>query len=201
MHVTSSPRDDWTKLTELTAELDPEVKGLTLVTDRQGGGARLILAFTEPNDTDDEEYPIDTHLLVFARFRGHPETRMLKVPVVVGKPKNRPHRELRPLKDDPTFLKVASRQPVKLVAGGGVGSREAAMGRPGFSDGSPPPWKFTLAARPSAPSQRSGSQSAGMADWSCYLTRRTACFRGRSSSSRSRPTARTGGVWRRNSRR
>ena len=132
MHVTSSPRDDWTKLTELTAEPDPEVKGLTLVTDRQGGGARLILAFTEPNDTDDEEYPIDTHLLVFARFRGHPETRMLKVPVVVGKPKNRPHRELRPLKDDPTFLKVASRQPVKLVAGGGVGSREAAMGRPGL---------------------------------------------------------------------
>ncbi len=144
MHVTSSPRDDWTKLTELTAQLDPEVKGLTLVTDRQGGGARLILAFTEPNDTDDEEYPIDTHLLVFARFRGHPETRMLKVPVVVGKPKNRPHRELRPLKDDPTFLKVASRQPVKLVAGGAsVHVKLRWDGQDFLLIGSPPPWKFS----------------------------------------------------------
>ena len=143
VHITSQPRDDWPKLTELTAKIEPEVHGLTLVTDRQDGGARLILAFAEPEVMDDEEYPIDSQLLVYARFKGHPETRMLKVPVVVGKPKHRPNREPKPLKDDPTFLKVASRQPVKIFAGGAsVHVKLRWDGNDSLLIGSPPPWKF-----------------------------------------------------------
>jgi hypothetical protein len=141
--VTSSPRDDWPKVEELTAKLDPEHNGLSLVTLRESGGARLTLSFNEPPDRDSEEYPLTSHLFVYARFKGYLETRMLKVPVVVVKPKDKPPKEPKPLKDDPTFLKVISRKPIKLVPGGAsVHVKLLWDGKDTLLIGSPPPWRF-----------------------------------------------------------
>jgi hypothetical protein len=141
--VTSSPRDDWPKVEELTVKLDPEHNGLALVTARESGGVRLTVSFNEPADMDSEEYPLNTYLLAYARFKGHSETRMLKVPVVVVKPKDKKDNEPKPLKDIPTFLKVVSRQPVKLVPGGpSVHVKLLWDGKDSLLIGSPPLWKF-----------------------------------------------------------
>ena len=82
------------------------------------GGAFGQARVHEPEGFDADEYPIETTLRVSAKFKGNAELRVVERAVVV-----RPRREIPPpptpvLRPDPTFLRVASRQPVKLVSGG-----------------------------------------------------------------------------------
>jgi hypothetical protein len=118
VNVTSLPQGDWANVEQFRAQLQPEVKGLTLTTAQGADRAALTLTFTEPDDMDDEEYPVNTDIIVYARFKGHADTRMLKLPVVVVPPRTKKKRTPRPLLTNPTFLRVVSRQPVKLVPGG-----------------------------------------------------------------------------------
>ncbi len=113
--VLSEPAGDWTSLQDFTARLQPEVAGLALVTERGTNRAQLVLRFTEPDDMDQDEYPVNTELVVYASFKDHPETRILKLPVVVVKPRGKKPKKERVLHPDPTYLRVVSRQPVKLV--------------------------------------------------------------------------------------
>ena len=146
--VTSNPRPEWANLQEFTARLDPAVEGLTLDATCGDGHSRLTLLFTEPDEFDEEEYPIKTDLLAFARFQGHADTRMLKLPVVVGRPKDDggeggKKKKKRVLRADPTYLKVVSRQPVKLIPGGPSTHVKLRWdGQDTLLFGSPPDWTF-----------------------------------------------------------
>jgi hypothetical protein len=141
VNVTSLPQRDWVNVEQLRAQLQPEVKGLSLALAQGAGNAALTLAFTEPDDMDDEEYPVNTDLVVYARFKGHADTRMLKLPVVVVPPRTKKTRTPRPLLAKPTFLRVVSRQPVKLLPGGpSVHVKLVWDGQDSLLVGSPPAW-------------------------------------------------------------
>ena len=81
--VLSEPASEWTNLQDFSTRLLPEVSGLALTTERGPDRARLGLRFTEPEDMDADEYPLTTHLVVYAKFKDRPEARLLKLPVVV----------------------------------------------------------------------------------------------------------------------
>jgi hypothetical protein len=143
VNVTSLPQGDWAKVDQFRAHLQPEVKGLVLTTTKGPARATLALTFTEPDDMDDEEYPINTDLIVYARFKGRADTRMLKLPVVIVPPRTKKQRTPRPLLANPTFLRVVSRQPVKLVPGGpSVHVKLLWDGQDSLLIGTPPAWTF-----------------------------------------------------------
>src|SRR5437868_4719893 len=92
---------------------------------------------------DDDEYPVTTELVAFGKFKDHPDPRMVKLPVVVAKPKKRPDKKPRVLRPDPTYLRVVSRQPVKLIpAAPSLHVKLIWDGEDGLLSGSPAPWGF-----------------------------------------------------------
>jgi hypothetical protein len=140
--VKAQPPEVWSKLEDFTAKLEPEHKGLILQTVQSDGQSQLTVSFAEPDDMDEEEYPLNSQLLVFARFKGHAETRMLKIPVSVVKKKGQPPPP-KPLRLEPTYLKVVSRQPIKLVPeGASVHVKLRWDGDDSLLIGSPPAWTF-----------------------------------------------------------
>src|SRR5262249_4406932 len=75
---------------------------------------KLTLTFKEPENFDDDEYPVHAKLTVTARFNGIKEPRQLNLSVVTKPDNPRPGPVLL---DDPTKLKVTSREPVKIRLG------------------------------------------------------------------------------------
>ena len=140
----AEPAAEWANVQDFTARLEPEVPGLTLTYDTGPDRALLTLAFSEPNDMDEEEYPLASTLTAFAKFTGHKAPRMLQLPVVIVRPRKKVKKKARVLRPDPTFLRVASRQPIPLVSGGPtVHVRLVWDGEDGLLVGTPPPWVFS----------------------------------------------------------
>ena len=113
--VLAEPTAAWANLQDFSVRVQPEVSGLAVNHERGPDRTQVMLRFTETADMEADEYPVTTDLLVFARFKGQTDTRMLKLPVVIVKPRVRGPRKVRELRDDPTYLRVVSRQPVKLL--------------------------------------------------------------------------------------
>ena len=144
VNVVAEPAAEWNNLRDFTARLEPEIQGLTLAVERDASRARLTLSFTEPEDMDEEEYPLSTTLSAFAKFDGHNTPRMLQLPVVVVRPRQRRPRRPRQLRPVPTYLRVASRQPIPMISGGPtVHVRLIWDGDDNLLVGSPAPWNFT----------------------------------------------------------
>jgi hypothetical protein len=140
----AEPASEWPRLQDFTARLEPAIPGLDLSFERAADRARLTLVFTEPEDMDEEEYPLSTTLTAFAKFEGRDVPRMLQLPVVIVRPRKKGTRKVRPLRPDPTYLRVASRQPIPLVSGGPtVHVRLIWDGEDGLLVGSPAPWTFS----------------------------------------------------------
>lgn len=118
MLVTTLPKGDWSKLKEIGAFLEPVTAGLTATLTRNELDATLEAEFTEPTDFQPDEYPIETTLRVMATFTDEAEPRLIEKNVVVRPKKPQPPRPPRVLNDVPTYLRVATRQPVRLLAGG-----------------------------------------------------------------------------------
>lgn len=116
--VTALPKGDWTKLKEIGAFLEPATAGLTATLLRNETGATLEIEFTESPDFQPDEYPIEAMLRVMATFADEAEPRLIEKNVVVRPKRPRPPRPARVLNDVPTYLRVATRQPVRLLAGG-----------------------------------------------------------------------------------
>jgi hypothetical protein len=116
--IRAQPSAQWTNLEGLEVRTKPEIKELKLVVNRDDAEARIGLCFHEPSDFDDEDYPVITTLYVFARFRGYADQRMLKAEIIISKPTSRPPPPPPVLKMDPTFIRIVSRQPVKLRSEG-----------------------------------------------------------------------------------
>ena len=123
--------------------VNPPVKELQLTRTSQLSGEEVTLKFLEPEDFDEDEYPIETLLRATAMFKSHPEPRILERRLVVNPPKNRPKKPSPPLTDDPTFLKVTSRQPIKIVvAGPDVHVKLRWDGKDELVTSNPPLWTF-----------------------------------------------------------
>ncbi len=138
------PESDWSNVKSITHEMKPAIDGLTveIATGEQSGNLKLL--FVEPDDFDVEEYPIETTLSVFAWLRGYSEPRMVEKKILVNKAGPPPPPPPPPiLREEPTFLKVVSRQPVKLLPGGPSTHVKLRWdGEDWLAGGSPPVWSF-----------------------------------------------------------
>ena len=113
------PEGAWQELETLAITFDPPVKEMLVTRTSQIIGEDLTLKFVEPEGFDDDEYPIETMLRATAMFKGFEEPRVLERRVVINPGKTAlPPPQPKPLKDEPTYIKVTSRQPIKIIAGG-----------------------------------------------------------------------------------
>ncbi|HEY5504611.1 MAG TPA: hypothetical protein VIK28_05585, partial [Sedimentisphaerales bacterium] len=116
--VTALPKGDWSRLKEIGAFVEPVTVGLNTTMSRNESDADLEIEFIEPQDFQGDEYPIEATLRIMATFNDESEPRMIEKNLVIRPKKPRPPRSPRVLNDVPTYIKVASRQPVRLLAGG-----------------------------------------------------------------------------------
>jgi hypothetical protein len=148
--ITSSPKEEWANITDFRVQLATPVEGLSISEVRGTDGTRLTVAFAD-DDLDGEEYP-EGEIQAFARFKDRDDSRMLKLPVVVLKKPGERERKPVELLDEPTKLKVKSRQPIRLVPRTSSWSGTA---RSSCSAGPIPRGRSSRDASHSAPSRRS----------------------------------------------
>jgi hypothetical protein len=141
--IVALPREEWANLEEFRAEVVSEDENLTGQVNQGDDRATVAVNFAA-TDYDDDDFPVHGEVRAFARFKDHPEPRVLKIPVLVTKkPTVEPQAPIE-LLDEPTFLRVRSRQPVRLVPdGAAVHVRMQWNGKPSLLRGSTPPWKFS----------------------------------------------------------
>ncbi|MBK9126361.1 MAG: hypothetical protein IPM13_00970 [Phycisphaerales bacterium] len=139
------PESAWKMLESHVVTFDPPVRELQVTRTSQLSGEDVAMTFVEPEDFDDDEYPIETTLRTTAVFKGLPEPRVLERRVVINPSKSQPPKPPVPLKDDPTFLRVTSRQPIKIVLGGpDVHVKLRWDGKDELVSGAAPQWSFRV---------------------------------------------------------
>lgn len=116
--IHSRPEAAWKVLETLTVSLDPPVKEMLLSRTTEIADEEVAIKFVEPDDMDDDEYPVETMVRATAIFKGYPDVRLLERRVIVNRKKPGKEKKKLVLKDDPTFVKITSRQPIKIVLGG-----------------------------------------------------------------------------------
>jgi len=137
------PREEWANLEDFRVQFATAVDGLTFEETCGTECSSITIRFDETDDFDDEEYPVQGELQAFARFKGRAEARMLTLPVVVTKKKDKTEKVPIELLDEPTYLKVKSRQPIKIVPGGpAIHVKLEWNGREALIRSTSPPWKF-----------------------------------------------------------
>src|ERR1035437_1546762 len=139
------PESMWKELESMVLTFDPPVKELQAIRTSQLLGEELSLKFEEPEEIEEDEYPIETVLQATASFKGLPEARVLERRVVINRSKRQPPHPPGPLKSDPTKIKVTSRQPIKIVvAGSDVHVKLRWDGLDELVSASAPEWKFQV---------------------------------------------------------
>lgn len=141
----ATPDTAWKLVESMVVTFDPPVKELQVTRTSQISGEDVELKFVEPENFDDDEYPIDTVLRATAMFKDRSEPRVIERRVVINPTQKQNPTPRPPLKDDPTTIKVTSRQPIKIVIGGpDVHIKLRWDGKDELIDGSPPPWAFRV---------------------------------------------------------
>src|SRR5439155_3429760 len=141
--ITASPNGHWSRLDGLQVRIQPPINELSFVESREAGRIELKMAFAEPDGFDQDEYPLVTSLQVIGRFKGFDDLRVIEREIVVSqKLGSHPLPPPPPvLKAIPTFLRVVSRQPVKLIPGGASSHvRLRWDGDDSLTSGSAPSW-------------------------------------------------------------
>ena len=140
----AKPASRWTDLKDIKIEVEPELPDLVVKVVKEDAGAKLSLCYYEPDDCDADEYPLGALLRIFALFDGHSEPRMLEYAIVVNRKKVTPPPAPPKLLDEPTFLRVTSRKPVKLYLGGPSSHVKLKWdGLDSLAVGDPPAWTFS----------------------------------------------------------
>jgi hypothetical protein len=143
--IHTTPEDLWKILESMALTFDQPVKELQVTRMSQLSGEELTLQFVEPEGLIEDEYPIETVMRATATFKGQAEPRILERRVVIIPPKERKPRPTPPLRDDPTFIKVTSRQPIKiLLAGPDVHVKLRWDGKDELAIGNTPAWSFRV---------------------------------------------------------
>lgn len=112
--IKSMPSNAWPALAELHVESDSDMPELKVSQERLAGHLKLKLHFEEPEDFDTDQYPIRAKLRATARFNGINEPRRLDLGVLIKPDASPPDPELSDL---PTYLRVSSREPVRIKTG------------------------------------------------------------------------------------
>lgn len=143
--VYAKPEPAWKSLESMAVTFDPPVKELEVTRTSQLLGEEITLKFVEPEGFDEDEYPIETILHGTATFKDRPETRILDRRIVITPSKKRTPKPPVPLKDDPTFIRVTSRQPIKItLAGPDVHIKLRWDGKDELVNSSSPIWTFQV---------------------------------------------------------
>ncbi|MBX9681876.1 MAG: hypothetical protein K2X38_24225 [Gemmataceae bacterium] len=138
--IVSDPHEVWSTLQDFKASVTSDDENLTLAVKQTKDRATVTISFPATHYGEDE-FPVIGELQAFARFKNRPELRALKLPVIVTK-KPAPPEPIE-LLDVPTFLRVRSRQPVKLIPNTTTHVRMQWNGKHTLLRGSKPKWKFT----------------------------------------------------------
>ncbi len=112
--IKTMPSNAWPALAFFSVEPDSTMFELKVSTEKMPDHAKLTLLFREPDGFDNDQYPVRATLRVTATFNGIKERRQLELSVLV-KPDVYPPEPI--LVDEPTRLKVSSREPVKIRRG------------------------------------------------------------------------------------
>jgi hypothetical protein len=143
--IFANPEESWKTLESMAVTLDPPVKEFQITRTSQIAGEEITLQFVQPENFDEDEYPIETMLRCTGTFKGFPEHRMVERRIVVTPSKKRTPRLAPLLRDDPTFLKVTSRQPIKILVGGpDVHVKLRWDGKDDLVVGHKPTWSFRI---------------------------------------------------------
>jgi hypothetical protein len=114
--VKTIPTGHWAAVSQFTVDSDPSVLELNVKKERLEDHGKLTLLFTEPEGFDTDQYPVRANVKITARFNGIKEPRQLEFSVHV-KPDKEPPEPM--LLDEPTQLKVTSREPIRIRRGDG----------------------------------------------------------------------------------
>ena len=141
--VAVAPKSDWQHLSDIAAFLDVDIPGLTCNLTKNENTAEVELRFVEPPGFESDGYPLEATLRVLGRFKDVPEPRLIEKAIVVRPRVPRPPPPPRMLNDVPTYLRVASRQPVRLTAGGADTHVKLVWDGADYLTFEPnPPWRF-----------------------------------------------------------
>jgi hypothetical protein len=147
LSIRTNPESAWRSIQTLALTFDPPIKELQVVRSTQPMREDVGLTFAEPEDFDSDEYPIESTLRWTGMFSDAPEPRLLERRVVITSAKEgpTPPRPEKPLLDDPTYVRVTSRQPIRIVIGGpDVHVKLRWDGKDELVSGSSPDWVFRV---------------------------------------------------------
>jgi len=143
--IAASPDGQWSRLDGVQVRIQPQINELSVIESRGPGNTELKIVFTEPDGFDQDEYPLVTSMQVIGRFKGFDDPRVIEREVVVSRKLGPPPPPPLPpaLRAIPTFLRVVSRQPVKLIPGGASSHvRLRWDGDDSLTTGSAPSWSL-----------------------------------------------------------
>ena len=141
--IRSVPNYEWGNIEDLNITFDPPINEISIVKNTLIQSVSIDLTFVEPRDFDQEEYPIETTFKVTAKFKDRPEPRIVERRLLVNRSRITPPPPPPKLMDEPTFLKVTSRQPLKFNIGGPVVHIKLRWdGKDSLSVGDNPLWYF-----------------------------------------------------------
>jgi hypothetical protein len=138
--IVAQPKEAWAALEDIQVNVVSEDENLTNKVKKAKDHAAVTISFAATHFGEDE-FPVMGELQAFARFKDKPELRAIKLPIIVNK-KPAPPEPIE-LFDTPTFLRVRSRQPVRLVPGSPIHVRMQWNGKHTLLRGSKPKWAFT----------------------------------------------------------
>lgn len=142
MTIHARPDEAWKTMQSMALTFDPPVKELQVTRAAQLLGEDVSLKFARPDDMDDDEFPIETLLRATAQFQNCPDARLIERRVVVMPAKTKQPKPPVPLTDDPTFIRVTSRQPIQIQLGGAdVHVKLRWDGKDELLQGNPPLWE------------------------------------------------------------
>ncbi|MDX2218300.1 MAG: hypothetical protein SF172_04690 [Burkholderiales bacterium] len=143
--ITTTPPEEWPNTSELQVVCKPIIEGLKIERTRTDRGEKFTFLFEEPEDFEEDQYPVESLLSITAQVAGHEELRHLERRIVIARKGKRSTPPLPPvLRIDPTFLRVTSRQPVPLISSGAATHvRLRWDGRDDLVLGNPAAWKFS----------------------------------------------------------
>jgi hypothetical protein len=146
--IRAMPEGAFATIEALDVSVLPRTDGLAIEQAREPDALKTRLKFSEPEDFDPDGYPIDATLRVIARFKNMPEPRLFERKIVIAPRKKRPDPRPITLLPVPSFLKVVSRQPVRLVRGAAdTHVRLKWDGEDSLAIGNPPAWTFQCTCR------------------------------------------------------
>ncbi len=118
--VTFNLRPSNASLDKIQVTTNPLIPELSVSIDKSEFSATVGMEFVEPEGFDEDQYPIHAVLKAVALIKGYLEPRIVERPVVISLPREieRKPRPAPELLDQPTMLRITSRQPIQMIAGG-----------------------------------------------------------------------------------